>query len=189
VWAEWCGGFRPFGSLLAMVFSRRLQQLNVPLSPLDTSRGITSDVLQLVDPSSGEVRYTAWLRELLGTGNVLYAGSYSVCRIPGNSDPCVKVVFPLPNGNAIVIMKTEVHSDGSFTVRSAGNRFGDPGFYFTVHEPGGKIWARHVRSMRESIRVYAGEQGVIRADHVLSLWGTTFLRLHYRLRDRRHAAA
>jgi hypothetical protein len=35
--------------------------------------------------------------------------------------------------------------------------------------------------MQESIRVYAADE-CIRADHVLTLWGTTFLRLHYRLR-------
>ena len=46
-WAEWCGAFRPFGRMLAWIFSRRLQQLNVPLSALDTSRGMTSEVLQL----------------------------------------------------------------------------------------------------------------------------------------------
>lgn len=32
-WAQWCGLFRPFGWLLAVLFSRRLQQLNVPLFP------------------------------------------------------------------------------------------------------------------------------------------------------------
>lgn len=47
VWSEWCGAFRPFGSALAAIFSRRLQQLNVPLSPLDTKLGITSNVVQL----------------------------------------------------------------------------------------------------------------------------------------------
>src|ERR1700748_79356 len=42
-WVEWCGGFRPFGWLLAVLFSRRLQQLNIPLSGLDTSKGLTSE--------------------------------------------------------------------------------------------------------------------------------------------------
>lgn len=187
-WAEWCGAFRPFGGLLAALFSRRLQQLNVPLSPLDTSRGMTSDVLQLVDPATGAVEYTAWVRELVGTGNVLYAGSYSRCRVPGCERPCVKVVFPLPNGNAMVIMRPVAHPDGSFSVVSAGERFGEPGFYFTVHTPRG-IYARYVRALRESIRVYPGEHQSIRADHVLSLWGATFLRLHYRLRRRRASPA
>jgi hypothetical protein len=182
-WAEWCGLFRPFGRLLALLFSRRLQQLNVPLSALDTSRGITSEVLQLVEPTSGEIRYTAWLRTLVGSGNVLYAGSYSVVRIPGHPGPCIKVVFPLPNGNAQVLMRPTVHEDGSLTVTSAGGGFGAPGFYFTVHHRVGEhapVWARYLEAMRESIHVYPASDGV-RADHVLTLFGATFLRLHYRL--------
>ncbi|MBL7871178.1 MAG: hypothetical protein JNM78_06170 [Cyclobacteriaceae bacterium] len=40
IWSEWCGIFRPFGWLLAIIFSRRLQQLNLPLSALDSAQGI-----------------------------------------------------------------------------------------------------------------------------------------------------
>ena len=180
-WGEWSGKFKPFGRLLAALFSRRLQQLNVPLSSLDTSHGISSDVLHLVDPASGEVRYTAWVRELLSTNNVLYAGSYSTCTVPGFAGPCIKVVFPLPNGNAMVIMRPEVHEDGSLTVSSSGKKFGDPGFYFTVHGKNGKVHARYLRTFRESIHVYE-DGGEVRADHVLKLWGMKFLRLHYRMR-------
>jgi hypothetical protein len=187
-WGEWCGLFRPFGWLLAFIFSRRLQQLNVPLSSLDTSRGITSDIVQLMDKNTDEVRYTAWVRQMIGTGNVLYAGSYSVCRVPGYDSPCIKVVFPLPNGSAIVIMKPELHDDGSFSVVSSGERFGDPGFYFLVHNASGRVSARYLRAMRESIRVYAAEDAdhdaTVRADHTLKLWGIIFLRLHYRLRKK-----
>lgn len=62
-WGERSGKFRLFGWLFAILFSRRLQQLNVPLSGLDTSHGISSDVLCLVDPATHEVRYTDWARE------------------------------------------------------------------------------------------------------------------------------
>jgi hypothetical protein len=184
-WAEWCGVFRPFGHLLAVLFSRRLQQLNVPLSALDASHGTTSEVLQLVDPASGAVRYTAWVRELLATGNVLYAGSYSITRVPGLKRPCVRVVFPLPNGNGMVFLRPDVDPSGALTVTSAGRRFGDPGFYFSVHDRRrGRTWARYVRTMRESIRVYAADADGVRADHTMWIWGATFLRLHYRLRRR-----
>jgi hypothetical protein len=182
-WAEWTGVFRPFGKLLAVLFNRRLQQLNVPLSALDTSQGMTSEVFNVVDPANGEIRWTAWVRQLLGSGNVLYAGSYSICTLPGYANPCVKVVFPLPNGNAIVIMRPEAHADRSFSLISSGQRFGEPGFYFTVHTPRG-VYARYVRALRESIRVYAGEAGVVRADHVLRFFGLVFLRIHYRLTRR-----
>jgi hypothetical protein len=46
-WSEWSGFFQHFGKALAVVFSRRLQQLNVPLSPLASSEGITSKVVHL----------------------------------------------------------------------------------------------------------------------------------------------
>jgi hypothetical protein len=70
-------------------FSRLLRQWNVPLSGLDTSRGITSDVAQMADPQTGEIQATAWVRQLRNTRNLLYAGSYSVCSIPGHPKPCV----------------------------------------------------------------------------------------------------
>lgn len=181
-WAEWHGTFRPFGSLLAFLFSRRLQQLNVPLSSLDTRLGMTSDVLHLLDTKTSAVRRVVWMRRLNATKNQIYAGFYSVCRLPNRSDPCVKVVFPLPNGNAIVIMKTEQGSDGSLTIISAGNGFGEPGFYFTVRDSNGNVWARYVKAMKESIHVYPDNGSQVRADHVLKFFGITFLRLHYRMR-------
>jgi hypothetical protein len=180
-WSEWCQLFRPFGRALSLLFSTRLQQLNVPLSSLDSSKGMTSEVIQFRDLQSGQVVQTAWIRELLATENVLYAGSYSVCRIPGHSSPCVKVVFPLPNGNGIVLMRPEAHSDGSLSVKSAGTRFGDPGFYFVVHDGNGGIWARYVKSLKEEIHVYPSERDIVRADHTLWIWGATFLRLHYKM--------
>jgi len=181
-WAEWSAAFRPFGGLVAVIFSRRLQQLNVPLTGLDTSRGVTSEVVQLVDPRTRALRYAVWLRRLVHTGNVLYAGCYSVAQIPSRAGPCVRVVFPLPNGNAMVLMRPELHADGSVSVVSSGHAFGDPGFYFTVRAGADQVWARYVRSVRESIHVYSAEPGTVRADHGLTLWGRPVLRLHYRLR-------
>src|SRR5207237_10090066 len=100
----WSGPFKRFWCSLARRCSHRLQQLNVPLSGLDTSAGITSQVFNLVDPKSGNVKHTAWLRQLVGSRNVLYAATYSVCTVPDFSGGCVQVVFPLPNGIAMVIM-------------------------------------------------------------------------------------
>lgn len=182
-WSQWSGIFRPFGWALAVLFSRRLEQLNIPLSGLDTSRGMTSDVIPIVEAASNRVLFTAWVRQLLGTGRLIYAGAYSTCEVPGQRGRCVRIVFPLPNGNAIVIMRPIAHADGSLSLVSAGEQFGSPGFYFTVHGHDGVVWARYLRALRERIHVYAPGQE-LRADHVLSLWGLTFLRLHYRLRPR-----
>lgn len=180
-WSEWQAPFRPFGWLLSKVFSRRLQQLNVPLRPLDTSEGTTSEVMHLVQ-DDGTVVSAAWIRHLRRSGDVLYAGSYSVARIPGRDGPCIRVVFPLPNGNATVFLEPFSDEDGGLTVLSKGGGYGEPGFYFTVRGSGGRMWARYVRTMRESIRVRPTGDGEVRADHVMWIFGRVFLRLHYRLR-------
>jgi hypothetical protein len=180
VWSEWSVAFRPFGRLLAAVFSRRLQQLNLPLDPLDTSRGIKSEVLRLED-GDGRARLTAWVREIVASGRTLYAGSYSTCSPPGAGCVCVKVAFPLPHGFALVVMRPESAPDGSFTLHSHGRRFGDPGFYFFVESEPGRGRARYVASMTESIRVFTDDAASLRADHELRLWGRVFLRLHYRM--------
>jgi hypothetical protein len=179
-WSSWCGAFRPFGWALARIFSRRLQQLNVPLSGLDTRLGMTSRISRVSTPAGLPI-YSAWVRELVGTGHVIYAGAYSLCEVPNFAGRCVRIVFPLPNGNAIVIMRPVVQPDGSLLLVSAGRRFGGPGFYFTVRAADGIVWARFLKSFRESIRVYDAA-GDVRADHRLSLYGLTCLRLHYRLR-------
>jgi len=187
-WSEWHGLFRPFGKVLSLIFSTRLQQLNVPLSPLDSAKGMTSSVIQMREIASQRIVQTAWVRQLHATNNVLYAGSYSICMVPGWRCPCVKVVFPLPNGNAIVIMKAQAHEDGSLAPQSIGKTFGDPGFYFVVHEKGAGATARYVKSLKEEIRVYAAENNSVRADHKLWFCGVEFLRLHYRMRRQLHTS-
>jgi hypothetical protein len=178
--SEWKGLFRPFGSLLARIFGRRLQQLNVPLSPLDTSLGIASSVTPYVRPHDGKQAYTAWIREIIGSGDVLYAAAYSTTQIPGHDGPCVKVVFPLPNGNAIVIMRPLVHEDGSMSLVSQGFRFGDPGFYFTITARGSALVARYLRSFRDVITVYEIDDE-IRANQFFTLWDRDVLYLRYRM--------
>lgn len=181
VWSQWCGAFKPFGWLIAALFSRRLQQLNLPISPLETSRGITSDIIRIIDESDNIVG-TGWLRKLIATSSVIYAGVYSTCQPSKFPVRCMKVVFPLPNGNAAVIMKPIQHSDGSLTLISSGNKLGEPGFYFIVKKNGNEAWVKYIRAMKESIHVYVDEAEDLRADHVLKLWGVTFLKLHYRMR-------
>jgi hypothetical protein len=183
VWSQWAAPFRPFGEILAALFSRRLQQLNVPLTPLDASLGVTNRVIKLRDPS-GAIRETAWVRTLVATGNTLYAGSYGVCSVPAEPGPCMRVAFPLPNGSAIVVMRPHANEDGSLEVASVGDAYGSAGFYFFVSDGAGGGWARYVRALRETIRVYVDASGVARADHVLNLFGAPFLRLHYRMRRR-----
>jgi hypothetical protein len=180
VWLEWCGVFRWLGVLVRSLFSRRLQQLNLPTSALETSRGISSEVLELIDPNTGQTMQTAWLRHLLHNGHVLYAGLYSSCQIPNSDQTCVRVAFPLPNGSAVVILKPTLKPDGSLLLTSSGRGFGDPGFYFTLRNAAGS-WVRYVPTFHETIHVYEAEAGALRTDHIFSIWGQKFLHLHYRM--------
>ena len=181
-WSQWHGFFRPFGWLLALIFSRRLQQLNIPLSPLATSRGLSSRIVSVVDPTTREKRHIGWVRVVTASHQVVYVGDYSTCVPPGFAGPCVRVVFPLPNGNATVILRPEAMPDGSLTLHSSGRRFGDPGFYFVVREARGSehAWVRYMPTMRERIHVYL-EHGELHTDHFFRIWGVPYLQLHYRM--------
>lgn len=178
---QWRGGLWPFAWLIALIFSRRLRQLNVPLSALDTTAGASSEVFAV---RKGEHHlFSAWVRSLASTGNTLYAGTYSTATIPGHDSPCIKVVFPLPNGSAVVLMRPENQPDGSLLLTSAGKRFGDPGFYFFVQRGAGVGVARYVKALKEKIHVFPTADALIRARHEVSFFGVRFLVQHYEMRS------
>lgn len=181
VWSEWKGVFKPFGKLLYLIFSKRLQQLNLPLNSMVTAKGLKSEIIKLNDKETGETKWTIWYRIIKSTNDVIYSGIYTTCNNPNYEKSLLKVVFPLPNGNASVIMTEKVEKDGSLVLSSDGKKFGDNGFYFTLTDSNGKYWARFVKSMHEWIRVYEDDDQVLRADHNLNFYGLRFLNLHYRM--------
>lgn len=181
-WSEWCGFFRPFGHLLFRLFSRRLQQLNLPLSSMDASKGLTSSIIKL--KKGNQTKWTIWYRTLKATNNVIYSGIYTTCKPKEAEKNLLKVIFPLPNGNASVIMRKEVCEDGSLLLSSDGKKFGDNGFYFTLTNHRGKYWAKHVKAMHEWIKVYEDKEGFLRANHILHFYGMRFLTLHYRMKKK-----
>ena len=181
MWSEWKGFFRPFGGILSVLFSKRLQQLNLPLSSLDVAKGLESEIIKLSSKEDKTTKWTIWYRKLKSSGDVIYSGIYTTCKNPNYKNHLLKVIFPLPNGNASVIMKKEVLEDGSLLLSSDGQKFGDNGFYFTLIDPNGQHWAKFVRAIHEWIRVYEDEENVLRADHVLNFYGINFLKLHYKM--------
>lgn len=184
IWSEWCGFFKPFGWLLSVIFSKRLQQLNLPLNSLQSAKGIDSNIIKLVDKSNNISKWTIWYRILKSTNDVIYSGVYTTCDLPNIGGRFLKVVFPLPNGNATVIMRKEILKDGSLKLSSDGKIFGDNGFYFTLTNHKGKYWTRFVKSMHEWITVYVDEANVLRADHNLKFYGLSFLNLHYKMTEK-----
>lgn len=192
VWSEWNPLFCIGGGAIRRLYSRRLQQLNLPQRPLDTARGITSEIIILSDPATGERRYTFWFRTFRHSGEVIYCGSYSTVRLPDGRTR-VKVCFPLPNGSATVLMSIAVGASGELTLTSSGRGYGDPGLYLVLRDKRGQLWTRYLRSFREQITVYReddpNEPDAIRADHTLSVWGVQAVKLHYKIRPRPAGAA
>jgi hypothetical protein len=179
VWSQWSPLFWPFGWALIHFVSRRMEQLNFPMYPLETAQGMTSDVEQLVD-ESGRVVFTSWLRRNLGSGLVIYSGLYAVASPPGHG-PCVKTVFPIPRGNATVLLRPEAGADGSLRLISSGRRFGDPGFYRITATGAGRMRVWYVRALTEIFHVYPDTDGSVRTDHHVRWWGLPVLRLHYHI--------
>jgi hypothetical protein len=167
-------------ALLVTTISRQVNQLNFPLSPLDTALGMGSEIILLRRPD-GTIRYTGWFRTLVGQRRVLYTGFYMSERPPGEAGPTVKVVFPMPAGNATVVLKPQAHPDGSFTLTSAGQGFGSAGFYRLSVRPGDRVRVWHVRSLKERFRVWVDDLGVLRCDHTVHFLGLPVLRLHYKM--------
>src|SRR4051794_27038428 len=147
---------------LTKFVSRRMDQLNFPVSSLELAGGMTSEVLPMADPASGRRVYTGWLRRLAAADRVIYTGLYSTERPAGYPDPCVKVSFPLPLGSATVFLRPEAQADGSFKLISAGSRFGEPGFYRMVEADAGHWRVRYLRTLRESFHVYVDGRGTLR---------------------------
>lgn len=182
--SEWKGFFRLFGWVLSILFSKRLQQLNLPLRSGDTQDGIQSNIIKLVDKTTNVPRWTIWYRTLKSSGDVVFSGIYTTGRMPGVNEKILKVMFPLPNGNATVIMFRKILEDGSLLFYSDGKRYGQTGFYFTLTNHEGKYWSRFVKPMHEKLRVFVDEENKLRADHAFLFYGITFLRLDYRMKKK-----
>jgi len=174
--------------LLVEFISRRMDQLNFPISSLEVAKGMTSEVVELRELASGRLAYTGWLRRFRATGKVIYAGLYSTAQIPGEANPCVKVTFPC-FGSSNVYLRPCGYADGTFGLVSTGAAFGRSGFYRVV-ESGAEHWrVRNFKTLHEIFHLYADEDGILRTDHEITFVGLTILRLHYKMTPAKNANA
>ena len=174
--------------LLVKTISRMVNQLNFPLSPLDTAKGMVSEIISM-RRADGTIRYTGWFRTLVEDRNVLYTGFYMTETAPGAGVPCVKVVFPMPNGNATVVLRPEVEPDGSLILDSSGKRFGDAGFYRMQKIDGERLRVWQIKTLKERFHVYTDPAGTLRCDHSVRFLGMPVLTLHYKIFKRAEAGA
>ncbi|MBW3563715.1 MAG: hypothetical protein KY459_03220 [Acidobacteria bacterium] len=165
--------------LLVTTISARVDQLNFPLDGLDTARGMTSEIILLRD-EKGKVRYTGWYRRLVRLDRAIYTGFYMIQPIPAGDQPCVKVVFPMPRGNATVLLRPE-NEGAELRLISAGSYFGDAGFY-RVQQAGDRLRIWRVPTLRERFHLYIDSEDLVRCDHTVRFLGMPVLTLHYRIR-------
>lgn len=171
--------------LLVTTISRKVNQLNFPLSALDSAKGMDSEIVLLKQPD-GAVRYAGWYRRLVDTGRTIYTGFYMTTPVPHCPDPCVKVVFPMPNGNATVILRPAVDEHGNLRLSSKGKRFGDAGFYRMQRVDVDHVRVWRITTLHEDFRVYVDSENVLRCDHSVRFLGLPILHLHYRIERKRH---
>jgi hypothetical protein len=176
-WIGWSPWAWPGGWLISRLFARRLQQLALPLRPLDVASGMSSTVTPLV--RDGIQVAALWLRRLRVTGDVLFSGLYSVVDLDAPLGPAVRVTFPLPNGRLVVLLEVNNAPGGGLLLSSTAGSWGQPGAYLVVEHRRG-TWARRI-PVHESFHVHLDDEGVLRTDHRLSLGAVPVLRLAYRI--------
>jgi len=180
LWSEWSPVAWPFGRLLTAMWSERLQQLSLPMRPLDVSFGMDSRVVHLHGPDDAVVG-AAWLRTMRKTGTTTYSGLYGVSELPAQRRPSVRVVFPLPRGCLSVFLQPSVGERGDLHLESPRGAFGEDGAYLVLDRGDGKINARRV-PIAEHFHLYVDTDGDLRTDHFVRLWRVPTIRLHYRMR-------
>lgn len=176
---KWNSFFKVFGILIKKLFSVRINQLNIPTENIRDKESLESEIITLIDPDSKEIKYTIWYRSIKSTGQVVYSGIYGVCTLPCGKT-CVKAVFPLPNGNATVIMSPSVGKNGELILDSSGKKFGDAGFYFLLKDSKGEHWSQFIKSFRDRLIIGEGHS-YISAEQTLTLWNKIVLRFNYKI--------
>jgi hypothetical protein len=175
---KWNSLFKPFGFVVNRLFSKRIKQLNIPLQNQNQQK-LSSEIYQLFDKITHELRYTIWLRKIESTGKVIYSGIYGTCKLPSNQT-CIKAVFPLPKGNATVIMIPNVGKNSELILDSSGKKFGDAGFYFLLKDSKNNHWVKFVRSFTDQLILQETEDFLI-ATQTLRLWNIKVAEFNYKI--------
>lgn len=178
---KWNPLFKFFGLLLRLIFSRRIKQLNIPIHSKDGSDKLMSEIIYLKDNNSNQVKRTIWYRAFQSTGEVVYSGVYETCELPSGKS-CIKAMFPLPNGNATVILNPKVGVNGELILESSGHQIGDSGFYFLLKDSKGQLWTKYIKSFKDKLIVQE-KNDRISAIQTLSLWNMRVLTFEYEIKQ------
>ncbi|WP_109301381.1 hypothetical protein [Aquimarina sp. AU474] len=184
---KWNPLFKVFGVLLKILFSNRIEQLNIPMSNNKESKALKSEIIHLINKKTNKTKRTIWLRTFKNTEQVVYSGVYETCTIPSGQN-CIKAIFPLPNGNATVILNPIVGEKGELILNSSGRKIGDSGFYFLLKDAKGNLWTKFIMSFKDKL-VVSSENEKITALQTLTLWNLRVLQFEYDIKKLRTTKA
>ncbi|MCG2419226.1 hypothetical protein K8089_09345 [Aequorivita sp. F47161] len=179
---KWNPIFKVFGVLLKILFSNRIEQLNIPIENIKDSKVLSSEIIQLLNSETAEIKHTIWLRAFKATGHVVYSGVYETGPIP-TGQTCVKAIFPLPNGNATVILYPSVGENGELILTSSGKKIGDSGFYFLLNDSKGNLWTKFISSFKDELVVSAINEQIV-AKQSLTLWNLRVVNFKYTINNK-----
>lgn len=180
-WCQWSPVFAVPGAVISRLFGRRLDQLALPVRPLDVAYGMDSRVVP-IRAADGSQHAAGWLRTLRSTGTYVFSGCYGVRTLPGTDQPSVHVTFPLELGNVQVFLRPVAGKDGSLRLVSPPGGFGRDGAYVVVQHRGRDFAARV--PLHEVFHLFTDDDAVLRTDHDLRFAGLPALKLHYKLTGR-----
>lgn len=178
--ANWNPFFIPFGWLVNRLFSNRINQLNIPLKNNKETGNLKSELITLVCSETQALKYTFWLRKNAFDNKVMYSGIYTICKIESGKS-CVKAIFPLPQGNATVIMEPKVTTNGGLSLNSSGQKLGDAGFYFLLKDSKENYWAQFIQSFRDELVIEEVDNHLL-AKQNLTLYNFRVLTLNYTIK-------
>ncbi len=179
---HWHNLFRPVAFVMKLLFSKRLQQLNIPVISSDELLKTHSFIMRINDRER-DMSHNLWVRKFINAREVIFSGVYSVASTI-KKQHMIKVQFPLPNGNATVFLEKKVMEDGNLELSSKGRLFGDSGFYFFLKGKDG-YYAKYIKSMHEKlILTVQDDTSTIKGTHEFFFYKARFLTIDYTLRKK-----
>lgn len=179
---KWNPFFKISGSLLKVLFSNRIEQLNLPMENSKNSKALKSEIIYLIEKNTKELKRTIWLRTFKESKQVVYSGVYETCTVP-DGKTCIKAIFPLPNGNATVLLEPSVGENGALILNSSGKKIGDSGFYFLLNDAKGNLWTKYIQSFKDKLVVSSNNEKIT-AEQTLTLWNLRVLTFEYKIKKR-----
>jgi len=174
---HWHPLFYPFAKLYRKL-SRRIEQMNFPVSTSDMKVEVESTILPLKDHIDGRTNVRAWIRTEKSTKKAFYVAAYSTHTNNETGERYYNIFFPLPFGGMTSVLRITNFQDDGVRLTSLSHT------KHATEQQGvyGRIGSCHVRlPINETIDVWV-EDNVIKACHHSWLFGFRCLTLNYEIR-------